>query len=467
MSGLPKPIDFGALRRVYTVAEFTAELKGLLDDEYPDVRISGEISNARRYSSGHWYFTLKDRRAQISCVCFRREALYLQTKPEDGLAVVARGRVSVYEQQGKYQLYVESLEPQGVGALQLKFERLKKQLEAEGLFATDRKRTLPAVPQRIGIVTSPTGAVIADMLRILERRFPGLWVRLYPVRVQGRGSAAEIASGIRFFSDQPWADVVIVGRGGGSLEDLWAFNEETVARAIVASVPPVVSAVGHETDFTIADFVADLRAATPSAAAELVVPEARGLVESFRKTEDRAAREIKLLLARLRSRVLQTSMDRAARTIDGRIDNAWQRVDTAVQRLGRSQEARVRQARQRLDRIERKLAALDLRVRLARQSERLSTASQSLLPSVRRILDNQATRLASLDSSLRALSPVAILERGYSIVQTRDGSPVRDSGQVSEGDLLRVRLHKGRLDARVEKIAPESGERPSASDGNV
>ena len=457
MSGLPEPVDFGALRPVYTVAEFTAELKGLLDDEYPDVRISGEISNARRYSSGHWYFTLKDKRAQISCVCFRRDAFYLRTKPEDGLAVVARGRVSVYEQQGKYQLYVESLEAQGVGALQLRFERLKRKLEAEGLFATDRKRALPAVPQRIGIVTSPTGAVIADMLRILERRFRGLWIRLYPVRVQGRGSASEIAAGIRFFSDQKWAEVVIVGRGGGSLEDLWAFNEEAVARAIVASVPPVISAVGHETDFTIADFVADLRAATPSAAAELVVPEARGLIESFRKAEDRAAKEIKLLLARLRSRVLQTSMDRAARTIDGRIDNNWQRLDTAVQRLGRSQETRIRQARQRLDRTERKLAALDLRVRLARQSERLSTASQSLLPSFRRMLDNQATRLASLDSSLRALSPVAILERGYSIVQTLDGSPVRETGQVSEGDMLAVRLHRGRLKARVEKIEPEAG----------
>ena len=467
MRGLPRPLDFGGLRRVYTVAEFTAELKEMLDEEYPDVRISGEISNARRYSSGHWYFTLKDKRAQISCVCFRRDALYLRTNPEDGLAVVARGRVSVYEQQGKYQLYVESLEPQGVGKFQLEFERLKQKLEQEGLFARDRKRALPPVPQRIGIVTSPTGAVIADMLRILERRFPGLWIRLYPVRVQGRGSAAEIAAGIRFFSDQQWADVVIVGRGGGSLEDLWSFNEEKVARAIVASVPPVVSAVGHETDFTIADFVADLRAPTPSAAAELVVPESRGLIRSFRKAEERAAKEIKLLVARLRSRVLQTSMDRAARTIDGRIDNAWQRLDTAVQRLGRSQETRLRRARRRLDRAERKLAGLDLRVRLARQSERLSTASQRLLPSVRRTLHKQATRLAALDASLRALSPVAILDRGYSIVQTGDGSLVRETGQVSEGDLLAVRLHKGRFEARVEKIAPDAVEPTGAGDGNV
>ncbi len=467
MSGFASPPGFGAQQRVYTVAEFTAELKELLAEEYPDVKVSGEISNARRYPSGHWYFTLKDRNAQISCVCFRRDALYLRTKPEDGLAVIARGRVSVYERQGKYQLYVEALEPQGVGTLQLKFERLKAKLQEQGLFDEQRKRALPVLPRRIGIVTSPSGAVIADMLRIMERRFPGLWIKLYPVRVQGRGAAAEIAAGIRFFSEHRWADVVVVGRGGGSLEDLWAFNEEAVARAVAASAIPVVSAVGHQTDFTISDFVADLRAATPSAAAELVVPEALGLLQAFRDLEERTAKAMKLRVARLRTRVLETSMERAARTVGGRIDDAWQAVDTAARGMNRSQESRIRRARRRLERTERKLAALDLRLRLARQSERLGAASQRLSPAMRRKLDRGSSRLASLDGSLRALSPVAILGRGYAIVQTRGGSPVRETGQVAEGDLLAVRLHRGRLGARVENIEPEPADGPQPGAGTV
>ena len=245
--------------KVYSVGDLTAEIKGTLDKEYSDVKVSGEVSGAKHSPRGHWYFTLKDKRAEISCVCFRGRAQYLRTKPTDGLAVVARGNVSVYERQGKYQLYVASLEPQGVGALQQEFERLKAKLEAEGLFDPKRKRALPFMPSRIGLVTSATGAVIADMLTVLKRRFPGLSIRLFPVSVQGAGAGEEIAEGLRFFSEQPWAEIVIVGRGGGSLEDLWAFNEEVVARAIAASSIPVVSAVGHETDFTIADFVADRR----------------------------------------------------------------------------------------------------------------------------------------------------------------------------------------------------------------
>ena len=464
MSASPHPLQFGPPQRVYTVGEFTAELKGLLQDQYPDVKIIGEISNARRYPSGHWYFTLKDSEAQISCVCFRRDARYLRTKPKDGLAVVARGRVDIYGRQGKYQLYVEALEPQGLGALHLEFERLKAKLQKEGLFDQERKRPLPAVPQRIGIVTSRKGAVIADMIRIMERRFPGLWIRLYPVRVQGLGAAGQIAAGIRFFSEGRWAEILVVGRGGGSLEDLWAFNEETVARAIAASAIPVVSAVGHQTDFTIADFVADLRAATPSAAAELAVPEASGLMLACRDAEERAAKAMRLRLARLRTRVLETSLERAARTVEGRISDAWQAVDAAAANLNRIQESRVRRAGRRLERTDRRLAALDLRVRLARQSERLGSVSQRLLPAMRKLLDRRASQLASLGGSLRALSPVAILERGYAIVQTPSGSAVRETSQVARGDLLAVRLHRGRLAARVENIEPEpaGGRSPAA-----
>src|SRR6516162_3748020 len=264
--------EFAPQRRVYTVSELNAEIRAVLDAEFGDVWVSGEISGTKLATSGRYYFTLKEREAQVRCVAFRSAHRYWKMKPQDGMAVLARGRLDVYEARGEYQLLVEMLEPQGFGALQLAFEQLKKKLAAEGLFAAERKRPLPRFPRRIGIVTSPRGAVIADLVQILSRRFPGLQIRLFPAMVQGEGSVEEICRGIRYFSRVAWADVLIVGRGGGSLEDLWSFNEEAVARAIAASPVPVVSAVGHESDVTIADFVADLRAPTPSAAAELVVP---------------------------------------------------------------------------------------------------------------------------------------------------------------------------------------------------
>lgn len=474
MSGTVRPWEFNVGQRVYSVAEFTAELKDLLQDEFPDIKISGEISGARRYPSGHWYFTLKDSKAQISCVCFRREARYLRTEPQHGMEVVARGRVSVFAKQGKYQFYVKALEPRGLGKLQAEYERLKKKLEAEGLFDEGRKRKLPPLPQRIGIVTSPKGAVIADMLRVLGRRFPGLRIKLFPVAVQGRTAGTEIAKGVRYFSDRPWADVVIVGRGGGSLEDLWAFNEEVVARAIAASSVPVVSAVGHQTDFTISDFVADLRAATPSAAAELVVPQALGIAQLLIETEQRASTAMSLRLERLKTRMLQASMERAARLVGRKVDAAWQDLETVADSLIEIQLERSASARERLDHTERRLKDLDLRLRLARQAEGLSSASQRLqpamtrrldlagaglssatqrlVPAVRRKLDLAGARIESLEGGLRALSPIAILERGYAIVRTRDGTPVRETGQVAPGDLVGVTLHRGRLTARVEHV---------------
>ena len=264
-------LNFGPVRRIYSVAELSLEIRNLLERQFPDVWVTGEVSNLRAAGSGHLYFTLKDETAQLRAVCFRNQARYLKFKPQDGLAVIARGRLSVYEARGEYQLYVEFLEPAGLGALQLAFEQLKQKLAAEGLFDPARKKPLPMLPRVIGVVTSPTGAVIRDILRILHRRFRNINVLIYPVKVQGEGAAQEIAQGIEYFNRQAPVDVMIVARGGGSLEDLWAFNEEVVARAIAASKIPVISAVGHETDFTIADFVADLRAPTPSAAAELVV----------------------------------------------------------------------------------------------------------------------------------------------------------------------------------------------------
>src|SRR6266576_4398220 len=272
-------LQFGPERRSLTVSELNAAIRGLLDREFSDIWVSGEISGTKLATSGHYYFTLKDAEAQLRCVCFKSTARFWKFKPQDGIAVLARGRIDVYEARGEYQLLVEHLEPQGLGALQLAFERLKKKLAAEGLFAAERKRPLPRFPRRIGIVTSPRGAAVADMVQILARRFPGLHIRLYPALVQGEGSVEEVVRGIEYFSRTKWPDVVIVGRGGGSLEDLWTFNEEAVARAIAACSVPVISAVGHETDVTIADFVADLRAPTPSAAAELVVPTRAALLE--------------------------------------------------------------------------------------------------------------------------------------------------------------------------------------------
>lgn len=497
-------VNFRSFRqRVYSVGDLTAELKHLIEDKFPSVRVSGEISNTRKYRSGHWYFTLKDEDAQISCVCFRGRARHLRAKPENGLAVVAGGSVSVYPQQGKYQLYVESLEPQGAGALQLRFDRLKSRLKSEGLFDADRKRPVPRIPRRIGMVTSPAGAVIADMLRILERRFPGLHIRLFPVRVQGPGSATEIVTGIRHFSEREWADVVIVGRGGGSLEDLWSFNEESVARAIAASTVPVISAVGHETDFTIADFVADLRAPTPSAAAELAVPEAAGLRQAVADRQERAANAVSLWLVRARNAVLRTGTERVALGLQQRLGESGQRLDDAELGLQSGMDRRLGGQRARLDLVERRLARLDLRVRLARQSERLGSlsarmrpavraaldrrslqrtetaaglgivrqrlarmadrlagAQRLLQPSMRAVLDRRAFRLDTSSGRLDALSPLAILERGYSIVQAATGEAIREHRQVSAGDSLSVRLHRGRLGVRVENASPDDDEGP-------
>src|SRR5271154_83335 len=282
-------LAWGPVRKTFTVAELNARIRGLLGDEFDDVWVAGEISGSKTVASGHCYFTLKDHDAQLRCVCFRQSLRYLKCKPQDGMAVLARGRIDVYEARGEYQLLVEAIEPQGHGALQFAFEQLKKKLAAEGLFDPARKRPIPKLPQRIGIVTSPAGAVVRDITEILSRRFPGLHLRIYPAQVQGEGSVEAVCRAIEYFSNSGWPQVVIVARGGGSLEDLWTFNEEPVARAIAASSVPVISAVGHETDFTIADFVADLRAPTPSAAAAMIICERREVLDRLANREERLA----------------------------------------------------------------------------------------------------------------------------------------------------------------------------------
>ncbi|MCB1019355.1 MAG: exodeoxyribonuclease VII large subunit, partial [Acidobacteria bacterium] len=451
MSQLGFTFDRAPERHIFSVGELTAVIRGLLEDVFGGCWVSGEISNCRRAPSGHYYFTLKDSEAQLKCVCFRQNALYLKVKPQDGLEIVARGRLSVYEARGEYQLYVEAIEPRGYGALQLAFEQLKKKLDAEGLFDDDRKRPLPRFPRRVGIVTSPSGAAIADMVRILERRCPGLHIRLYPAQVQGEAAAGEIVRALRWFSESGWPDVVIAGRGGGSLEDLWAFNEEAVARAIAECAVPVVSAVGHQTDFTIADFVADLRAPTPSAAAELVAPSLQDLQAGVRNLDERLTQAVRYRLARSARRLVESGVERPAAIVRRRIQRLWQRNDELDLRLRETIVGRLRLAEKRLRTSQHALAELDLRVRLARQRARLDKLSEALAPAMRLRVERAGRRLDSLDRTLASLSPVAILERGYAIVSDQQDQIVRDASAVDQGQPLQIRLHRGRLRVRTEQ----------------
>jgi exodeoxyribonuclease VII large subunit len=444
-------LQFLPERRVFTVSELNAAIRGILDREFPDVWVAGEISGTKLATSGHYYFTLKERDAQLRCVCFRSTHRYLKFKPQDGVAVVARGRIDVFEARGEYQLLVEFLEPQGYGALQFAFEQLKKKLAAEGLFDPARKRPLPRFPRRIGIVTSPRGAVISDMLHILDRRFPGLHVRLFPATVQGEGSLEEVCRGIEYFSRTSWAELVIVARGGGSLEDLWTFNEEAVARAIAACAVPVVSAIGHETDVTIADFVADLRAPTPSAAAELVVRTREELlanIETFRRNLLQAAR---YRLAMARREVDLQGIQRALGVFHRAVGRRLQRVDEQEYRLRDRIRALVEAGFRAQRALESRLRHYDPRPRFTRDRRRLESAHASMEQTFRLQLARRAARLQELSAKLSQLSPVRILERGYSIVTKESGEILTDSREAPPGSGLRVRLAKGVLDVTVTR----------------
>ncbi len=444
--------NFTPQRRIFSVSELTFAIRTLFEDQFADVWVSGEISNVRKPGSGHYYFTLKDGDAQLRCVCFRQKALYLKVKPQDGLEVVARGPIGVYEARGEYQLYVEAIEPLGYGALQLAFEQLKKKLAAEGLFDDARKRPLPRFPARVGIVTSATGAAVADMIRVMERRCPGLHIRLFPARVQGEDAAADIVRGIDWFSQNEWADVVIVGRGGGSLEDLWAFNEEPVARAIADCRVPVVSGVGHQTDFTIADFVADARAPTPSAAAEIVAPDRAEQLGGVLALRERAVRAIRYRFSTAARRLVEAGVERPAGLIQRRIQSHWQRNDELEQRLGHAAANRVRTGERRFRRAQHRLAELDLRVNLTRESARRQDLERRLAGARQRLADRAAARLEVLSRKLETLNPAAILERGYAIVSDPHNAIVRDASKVGTGDDLSIRLHRGRMDVRVTDV---------------
>ena len=449
-----------AQRKIYTVYELTTEIKRSLDD-FGSLWVQGEVSNYKHHSSGHMYFSLKDDRAQLKAACFRNHNQFLRFRPEDGMEVLARGKLSVYEPRGDYQLLVETMEPLGVGSLQMAFEQLKKKLRAEGLFDDGHKRRLPLLPQKVGIVTSPTGAAIQDMLRILNRRNAALHVLLYPARVQGTGAAAEIAAGVEYFSAREDLDVIIVARGGGSMEDLWAFNEEIVARAIYRAARPVISAVGHEVDFTIADFVADLRAPTPSAAAEMVSGAREDLQATVSSFARRAHQAVRLAIERRRSALERLARNRAFNVAPNKIRDLQQRFDEAYLKTTQAIRRRLTAARHRERVLQMRLVKVDLRQLVARNRDLIAGQSRRLDAGVRALLQGRRAQLELASGRMQALSPLGILARGYAICRTADGVILREVARAAPGDRVAVTLAHGELGCRIEEVRKP----PAAAEG--
>ena len=440
-------------RRVLTVSALTALVRGVLEENFDQVWVEGEISNLASPQSGHYYFTMKDAGAQLRCVMFRGAARAIKFTPRDGMRVLARGRLTLFEPRGEYQLVTEYLEPQGIGGLQLAFIQLKERLAKEGLFSELHKKGIPKLPQRIGVVTSPTGAAIRDILTVLSRRFANVELLICPVRVQGEGAAAEIARAIDDLNRVGRVDVMIVGRGGGSLEDLWAFNEEIVARAIHRSVVPVISAVGHEIDFTIADFVADLRAATPSAAAELVVLSKKELTAELEALCHRLDTSQLRRLERLRAHT--ASLARSVADPSRILGHLAQRVDALDARLGRETGLLLERSAEKVATLSARLSRQNPVLTLQRTSERLNTLSLRLDHALTRRLDCAAEGLRIASGTLHAVSPLATLARGYSIARRLpERSLVKDSREIREGDRLELTFSAGGALCRVESALP-------------
>jgi exodeoxyribonuclease VII large subunit len=437
-------------RYILTVSELTREIKDILEMQFVDILVEGEISNFKVPPSGHIYFTLKDDFSQIRVVLFKNQARSLRFSPEDGLHVICRGRVSLYEKRGEYQLILEEMEPKGIGALQLAFLQLKERLEREGFFDPSRKRLMPMIPQKIGIVTSPTGAVIRDMLQIIERRFENVHLLLYPVRVQGEGAASEIAKGIEYFNEQKEVDVIIVARGGGSLEDLWAFNEEEVARAIFFSQIPILSAVGHETDYTISDFVADVRAPTPSAAAELVVRDKKEIKNTLRFLEGRLGNEVLQILQEGRTHL--SHLNKRLKDPRKRIEEDFLKVDDLSNRFLFLTSWIVNTKREKHLHLYEGLFLRNPNQKVKSLRRLISENEKHILQTVKHLIELWRQRLQGRIGQLDSLSPLAILQRGYSITRKIPSLEIlRDSSQVKERDRVEVRLFKGTLVCDVEK----------------
>jgi exodeoxyribonuclease VII large subunit len=437
-------------RTIWSVSDLTARIRDLLAGEFTDVFVEGEVSNAHAAQSGHLYFTLKDNHAQIRCVCFRTQLARLKFRPEDGLHVTVRGSISVYESRGEYQFYVEHVEPVGLGALQLAFEQLKKRLDAEGLFDPERKKPLPILPQCVGLVTSSRGAAVRDIVRILQRRFPNLHIVLYPVRVQGEGATGEIVQAIRYFDRKQLADVLILARGGGSIEDLWAFNEEPVARAIVACTIPIITGIGHETDFTIADFAADIRASTPSAAAEMVVRTRQEFDGHLCDLREKIGQLLRYRVLQSRRRLAEVDLHRAARRLEDALRRRRQHTDDLAAQLGGALRAQLQTLERRFEMALSSLAAVDFRARLRAAALRLERRTTELGVRAGRVLAAKAQLLEKLIVQLEERGPLRLLERGYAICYDAVGSVVQASDQVGLGERIRVQLARGRLGAEVK-----------------
>src|SRR5258705_4646073 len=443
----PQPV---AARRVYTVTELTVRVRDHLEEQFFEVWVEGEVSNCRLWNTGHLYFTLKDPGAQLKAVMFKSSVRSLKFKPEDGLHVVARGRISVYDPKGEYQIVCEHLEPHGLGALQLAFDQLKKRLQAEGLFDAARKRPLPSLPRKIGIVTSLDGAAIRDIIKVLRRRYANAHLVICPARVQGEDAAPDIARALRQIARVPGVDVVIVGRGGGSIEDLWAFNEEVVARAIGRVPVPVISAVGHETDVTIADFVADVRAPTPSAAAELVVAAKNEFFDRIDRLRDRLRAAERGRVQGLSRRIHVATSRPAFGGYPARLAMRGRQTAELSHALARLMRAGVAGRERRRQQLERQLATFDLGRRLGVIRTRLVGADGRLTVAARQRQHRAVAQLGNVAGRLDSLSPLAVLGRGYAVAWNDDRTRIlRDASTVSPGDTVHVTLSNGELECEV------------------
>lgn len=453
------PEDYGS--RIFSVSEITEAIKGLLETEFAFVWVEGEISNFRAPLSGHYYMALKDDKAQLRAVMFRPQARHLKFVPEDGMKVIARGKISVYSPRGEYQIMLDYLEPTGVGALAVAFEQLKKKLAALGVFDKEVKRPLPRLPQKVAVITSPTGAAIRDFLKVIARRFANIEITVVPVRVQGEEAASDIVKAIRRVNEELEVDVIVLTRGGGSLEDLWAFNQESVAMAVRESRIPVVSAVGHEIDTTISDLAADFRAPTPSAAAELLVLEKETLKERLKQIEDRLTRGVSLVIRNHR-----LAVDRLAKRLPDpwkRLNESWMHLDGLHSRLTRLVGRMLREGSERLKLMRRSLlfkSPLDL---VARKHERLDLHKRSLASAIGRQIQERQTSLSFLEKRLRDLGPLSTLERGYSItLRLPERSVVKKVREVGEGEKVEVMLSNGELACKVEKVIPRPERDPES-----
>jgi exodeoxyribonuclease VII large subunit len=451
-------------RRIWSVRALVTSIRQQVETTYTDLWVEGEISNCRLAPSGHIYFTLKDGEAQLPVVLFRRQAILLRFRPADGLAALVRGRVSVYDGRGQLQLIAETMEPRGAGALQLAFEQLKARLLAEGLFDADRKRQLPLFPKCIGIITSPTGAVIRDIVTIVRRRHARLNLLVYPATMQGASSPGSVAAGIRWFNaNRSLVDFIVLARGGGSLEDLAGFNDEALAHVIANSELPVVSAIGHETDLTIADFVADLRAATPSAAAELVTAAQHRIEERIAALGVRVHRAGRFHLMHARQRYARLSAESVLTRLRDAVSRRDQRLDELRLRLGGSAQRRLRNPTARLALLADRLRRQGIVARIATTHPRLQGIDQRLHRTSMEIINTRATRLDRASARLEALSPLAVLSRGYAIVYTNDGTLLRSVMETSAGQTIRARLAHGTFEAEVTQISEQDATETSTS----